>query len=218
MARVSVRVIYRRLFRAFGPQHWWPAESPFEMMAGAILAQATNWHNVEAAMERLQRLGGLSPRRLVAMPRRRLEQAIRPAGYFRQKAQRLAHFTRWYLTRSRGQPRRLFRTPWPALRRELVSLRGIGPETADSMLLYAGQQPVFVVDAYTRRVFARHRLSDDDATYDELQQLVMQEFPASAAVYNEYHALLVAVGKRFCHRRRPACERCPLDDLPHRMR
>ncbi|MBI2104883.1 MAG: endonuclease III domain-containing protein [Candidatus Omnitrophica bacterium] len=211
----TLRIIYRRLLRAFGPQGWWPARTSFEMMAGAVLTQATNWRNVERAIERLRRAGALRPQRLLALRRGELEDAIRPAGYFRQKAKRLQAFARWYAARYAGSARRMFRTPWPALRRELLGLHGIGPETADSILLYAGAQPVFVIDAYTIRVFARHRLLGRRAAYDAVQRLAMRALPADAALYNEFHALLVAVGKRYCHRRAPDCAQCPLGDLPH---
>ncbi|MBI3331123.1 MAG: endonuclease III domain-containing protein [Candidatus Omnitrophica bacterium] len=211
----TLRVIYRRLLRAFGPQGWWPARTPFEMMVGAVLTQATNWRNVERAIGRLRRAGALRPRRLLALRRGALEGAVRPAGYFRQKAKRLRAFTQWYTARYAGSARRMFRTPWPSLRRELLGLHGIGPETADSILLYAGEQPVFVVDAYTVRVFRRHRLLKAKATYEAVQRLAMRELPADAALYNEFHALLVAVGKRYCHRRHPDCAQCPLGDLPH---
>ena len=215
---MSLRVIYRRLVRAFGPQGWWPASSSFEMMVGAILTQATNWHNVEQAIAKLKRADGLNPRRLLAMRRGRLERAVRPAGYFRQKAKRLRAFASWYVSRYAASPERMFRTPWPALRQELLGLEGIGPETADSMLLYAGGKPAFVVDAYTTRVLRRHRLIGARATYDEVQRLAVRRLPVSVKVYNEFHALLVAVGKRFCHRRHPECRRCPLGDLPHTVR
>ena len=214
----SLRAIYRRLVRAVGPQGWWPASSPFEMMVGAILTQATSWHNVERAIARLKRAERLHPRRLLAMGRGRLERTVRPAGYFRQKAKRLRAFASWYVSRYAASPERMFRTPWPALRQELLGLEGIGPETADSMLLYAGGKPVFVVDAYTTRVLRRHRLIGARATYDEVQRLAVRRLPVSVKVYNEFHALLVAVGKRFCHRRHPECRRCPLGDLPHTVR
>lgn len=215
MRRTPLRIIYRRLFDAFGPQRWWPAESPFEMMLGAILTQATNWHNVEQAIARLKRTGPLQPRRLVAMPSSRLERAIQPSGYFRQKARRVKAFSRWYVTRYGGNIRRMFRTPWSRLRGELLALHGIGPETADSMLLYAGHQPVFVVDAYTTRVFRRHRIIQAGSTYEQVQRVAMRELPAQTTLYNEFHALLVAVGKGYCHRRVPNCEHCPLRALPH---
>ena len=212
---MPLRRMYQRLFRALGPQGWWPARSPFEMMVGAILTQATNWRNVEHAIQRLRAANGLRPRRLAAMPKTRLERLIRPAGYFRQKSRRLREFSRWYVQRYGASPARMFRTPWPRLRQELLSLHGIGPETADSMLLYAGQQPVFVVDAYTTRIFRRHGLIDGQATYATVQRLAMRQLPADAKIYNESHALLVAIGKQFCHRRAPECARCPLEAFPH---
>ena len=207
--------MYRRLIGALGPQRWWPARSAFEMMVGAILTQATAWQNVERAIGRLRRRKALRAEKLLRLSEAALQEAIRPAGYFRQKAARLRGFTRWYVRRYGGSPRRMFRTPWPALREELLARHGIGPETADSMLLYAGRQPVFVVDAYTRRMFQRHRLIDAGASYEAIQTLAMRELPRDVALYNECHALIVAAGKQFCHRRDPACERCPLDDLPH---
>jgi len=213
---VSVRSLYQRLFRTLGPQQWWPARTSFEMMVGAILTQATNWRNVEQAIQRLRAANALHPRRMAQMPRAALERLIRSSGYFRQKAKRLQQFSRWYVRRYAANPRRMFRTPWTVLRNELLALPGIGPETADSMLLYAGRQPVFVVDAYTTRIFRRHRLIPSQATYAMVQALAMQQLPADITVYNESHALLVAVGKRFCHRRAPDCHRCPLGDLPHR--
>ncbi len=184
-------------------------------MVGAILTQATNWRNVERAVQRLRRVGGLSPRGLLALPSAGVQRAVRPSGYFRQKAKRLKAFTRWYVNRYGGQVARMFRTPWQPLRAELLRLHGIGPETADSILLYAGRQPVFVVDAYTTRVFRRHGFIGARATYDDIQQLAMRGLPREVRVYNEFHALLVAVGKRCCHRRHPDCAQCPLGGLPH---
>lgn len=188
------------------------------MMVGAILTQATNWQNVERAVNRLRREGALRPRRLAVMPTARLERLIRPAGYFRQKTKRLRAFSRWYLKRYGGSAKRMFRAQLGALRSELLGLHGIGPETADSMLLYAGERPVFVVDAYTTRVLTRHRLIRPSATYAQIQAMVMDTLPARAPLYNELHALFVAVGKRLCHRRNPDCAHCPLDDLPHTRR
>ncbi|MBI3321793.1 MAG: endonuclease III domain-containing protein, partial [Candidatus Omnitrophica bacterium] len=144
--------------------------------------------------------------------------AIRPAGYFRQKARRLACFARWYINRYGGVSRRMFRAPWRELRQELLELHGIGPETADAMLLYAGGQPVVVVDAYTKRIFHRHWLISSRVSSEQVRHMIMEEFPAPAAVYNEFHALLVEVGKRFCHRRDPDCHRCPLGTFSHRVR
>ena len=213
----SLMKIYRRLLRAFGPQHWWPANYPFEVMVGAILTQATAWHNVERAIDRLRHAGALSAERLAALPTDRLQAMIRPAGYFRQKAARLQAFSRWAMGRFQGRPGRMFRVEPQRLRAELLSISGIGPETADSILLYAGQQPVFVIDAYTRRIFARHDLIDGREPYDALQQFVMAQLPKDAHVFNEFHALLVALGKRHCHRRAPECARCPLGAFPHNV-
>ena len=187
------------------------------MMVGAILTQATNWRSAERAINRLRAAGALGPRRLLAVPGARLERLIRPAGYFRQKAKRLRGYTRWYIERYRGEARRMFRTAPLRLRHELLQVPGVGPETADAILLYAGGKPAFVVDAYTERVFRRHRVIRRGATYDEIQRLAMQRLPADAALFNEFHALLVAVGKRCCHRSAPDCAHCPLGDLPRTL-
>jgi endonuclease-3 related protein len=210
----TLDTLFQRLWLAFGPQHWWPARSAFEVMVGALLTQATNWRNVEQAIERLRRAKALSPEGLLKLSRASLERCLRPSGYFRQKATRLRRFTRWYVTRYRGRADRMFQTPLEDLRRELLNQHGIGPETADSILLYAGRQPIFVVDAYTRRVFRRHRLLTEDDGYEAIQQFAMRQMRKDVQRYNEFHALLVAVGKRYCHRRDPACDQCPLGDLP----
>lgn len=215
--RVTLDVVYRRLSRALGPQHWWPARTPFEVMVGAILTQATSWHNVERAIGRLRRARALTPRGLLAQRRTTVERCVRPSGYFRQKTQRLLRYTRWYLRRYRGEAARMFRTPLRALRGELMRQRGIGPETADSILLYAGAQPIFVVDAYTRRIFRRHRLLRGHPPYGEVQQFVMDRMARDARRYNEFHALLVEAGKRYCHRCDPDCAHCPLGDLPRTL-
>ena len=215
--RPSVRTLYERLFRSLGPQHWWPARSPFEVMVGAILTQATNWHNVERAIAQLKVARALSPKALATSRATTLQRLIRSAGYFKQKAHRLQVFSRWYLARYGANARRAFRTdPW-TLRRQLLEIPGIGPETADSILLYAGHQPVVVVDAYTRRIFRRHELIAGDEPYDTIQQFVMDRLPENPMLFNEFHALLVEAGKRYCHRRNPECPRCPLGDLPRKL-
>ncbi len=195
------------------------------MMVGAILTQATNWRNVQRAISQLKQAQALSAEGLLRLPILRLQRLIRPAGYFRQKTQRLRAFTQWYIHRYGGRPSRMFQRPWQILRQELLALRGIGPETADCILLYAGQQPVFAVDAYTRRVFRRHGVIDGTATYETIQRLVMKAFGRGAmsgwthsvSLYNEFHALLVAVGKRYCQRKNPDCDHCPLGDLPRKL-
>jgi endonuclease-3 related protein len=207
---------YRRLFRHFGPQRWWPARSRFEVILGAILAQNTAWTNVERAIAQMRTERLLTPQAIDAAPHRRLARLIRSSGYYNMKAGRLKQFTRFLLARYDGSLRRMFRTNLGTLREELLGVSGIGEETADSILLYAGDRPIFVVDAYTRRVMERHGLMGGGARYREIQRLFMDHLPADAALFNEYHALLVAVGKEFC-RTVPRCDRCPLRfDLPAR--
>jgi len=205
---------FRTLLRRYGPQRWWPGDSPFEVMVGAILAQNTAWTNVEKAIAALKARGWLDARTIDALPAPRLAAAIRPAGTFRVKARRVKSFVRWYVRRYGGSAARMRRSP-PA-RDELLALDGIGPETADAILLYAAGVPTFVVDAYTRRVAARHALAPERATYDELKSLFESSLPRDPALFNEFHALIVAVGKEHCRATAP-CEGCPLRPLlPHR--
>ena len=208
-ANPPLRPVYRALLRHFGPQHWWPGRTRFEIIVGAILTQNTAWANVEKAIARLRRARVLTPARLHALPAATLAELIRPAGYYNLKAQRLYNFTTLLHTRFSGSLDCLFRTPTPELRALLLSVKGIGPETADSILLYAAGRPVFVVDAYTRRLLERHRWIRPGADYHELAACFTRVVPPSRAVYNEYHALLVALGKHYC-RPTPRCTACPL--------
>jgi endonuclease III related protein len=203
---------YRRLLRAYGPQSWWPADSPFEVIVGAILTQNTNWRNVERAILNLKRQGLMSPEALRKASRRGLAAVIRPSGYFNIKAGRLKSFVRFLMDQYKGDLDRMFGEPTNVLRRRLLKVRGIGPETADSILLYAGGHPVFVIDAYTRRVLGRHRLVSPRATYGDLQTYIMSHLYPDATEFNEYHALLVKVGKEHCGRK-PTCSGCPLEDF-----
>lgn len=206
--------LYRRLLRRFGPQRWWPARSRFEVIVGAILTQNTAWTNVKHAIARMRAERLLTPERIDAAPHRTLATLIRSSGYYNMKARRLKQFTGFLLTRYGGSLPRMFQTGLPKLRGELLGISGIGEETADSILLYAGNRPTFVVDAYTRRVLERHGLIRAGASYREIQRLFMDRLPADAALFNEYHALLVAVGKTYC-RTTPRCDACPLRyDLP----
>ncbi len=207
--------LYRHLFRHFGPQRWWPARSRFEVMVGAILTQNTAWTNVEKAITALRGASLLNPRAIDRVPQAHLAGLIRPAGYYNMKAERLKQVTRFLLTHYGGSVRRMCRTELPVLRGELLEISGVGEETADSILLYAGDLPIFVVDAYTRRVLERHGLILANTRYGEIQRLFMTHLPADAALFNEYHALLVAVGKTYC-RRTSDCDGCPLRyDLPN---
>jgi len=205
---------YAAMFKAYGPQGWWPADSPFEVILGAILTQNTNWQNVERAIANLKHEGLLAPAALAAVATtdlERLTQLIRPAGTYRIKASRLNHFLRLLTDRFAGDLEALLALPTSALRETILGVRGIGPETADSILLYAADRPVFVVDAYTARILHRHGLIDRDATYDDIQALMQGNLADDVPMLKEYHALLVEVGKRHCRKRAPRCSGCPLE-------
>jgi endonuclease-3 related protein len=232
----ALRAYYRALYRAWGPQHWWPARSRFEVIAGAFLTQNTNWTNVERALAGLRRARLLSIAGIRRTPQKKLARIIRPSGYFRQKARRLKAFVVFLDSRYGGSLRRMFAQPAEKLRAELLALDGVGPETADSILLYAGGHPVFVVDAYTRRVLQRHRLAHAKTGYEEMRQAFERALrrlpplpppsnatprhppspmsqarrPPAARHYGEMHALLVAAGNRHC-RSRAQCDGCPLE-------
>ena len=213
---VSLRRFYRALLRRFGPQHWWPGETPFEVVVGAILTQNTAWANVEKAIANLERAGALTIESMEALREPDLAELIRPSGYYRQKAKKLKAFLAYLRRRHRGSLERMFRLPTRQLRRELLSIHGIGEETADSILLYGGAHPIFVVDAYTRRILERHEMIPAGASHQQIQQLFHQKVLPNAPVYNEFHALLVETGKRHCLKSAPRCAGCPLEGFPHR--
>jgi endonuclease-3 related protein len=204
--------IYHLLFKAFGPQHWWPGNTPFEVIVGAILTQNTNWGNVEKAINNIKAKGALNPKALYAMPHKKLASLIKPAGYFNVKAARLKNFLSFFANHYGGSIRRMNAEEPYALRNELLEVNGIGPETADSMLLYALQKPIFVIDAYTKRVLYRHKVAREDATYHELQDIFHRSISPDVQLYNEFHALFVRVGKEYC-KPKPRCEGCPLKGL-----
>lgn len=201
---------YNALFTAFGPQHWWPGKTQFEVIVGAILVQNTSWTNVERAIANLQTAGLLSPAAVEKVSMRRLQSLIRPSGYFRQKARKLKAFCEYLRNEFRGSLKRMFATPTMLLREKLLGVYGIGPETADSILLYAGDHAVFVVDAYARRMLARHGWTHEKAKYDEIRWIFEREFPGDAKRFNEFHALIVNAGKNFCSTHDPLCGQCPL--------
>jgi endonuclease III related protein len=201
---------YNSLFTAFGPQHWWPGKTQFEVIAGAILTQNTSWTNVARAIENLRREELLSPAAIERVSLGRLEALIRPSGYFRQKARKLKAFCAFLRAEYGGSLKRMFEAPTILLREKLLGVFGIGPETADSILLYAGGHPVFVADAYTKRMLARHGWAQPDAKYEDVRWMVERQFPGDTGRFNEFHALIVNAGKNFCQAREPLCGECPL--------
>ncbi|RME40289.1 MAG: endonuclease III domain-containing protein [Planctomycetota bacterium] len=214
-------MIFDRLLSAYGPQHWWPADTEVEIVVGAILTQNTAWRNVERAIENLKRVDVLSWVALRDLPLRRLAKLIQPSGTYRVKARRLKAFVDRLWKDHGGSLRRMLDGDLEEARRRLLDVPGIGPETADAILLYAGGRPTFVVDAYTVRVLRRHFLLDDESLpaggakrYEQVRRLFHDALPPDVDLFNEYHALLVQVGKRHC-RIRPDCAGCPLADLPH---
>ncbi len=208
--------IYRLLYDALGPQHWWPGETRFEIITGAILTQNTSWANVEKAITNLKSANRLTPEKLHHLDPAQLAELIRPAGYYNIKAKRLKNFVNWLFDNYDGKLANLESIDTEQLRAELLAIKGVGRETADSILLYAFDRPIFVVDAYTARIVFRHGLIGPDADYEQLRELFESSLPADTQLFNEYHALLVRVGKEFC-RPKARCTDCPLGKLPHSL-
>lgn len=238
----QIHQMYVTLSRTWGPQHWWPAQSRFEVIVGAFLTQNTSWSNVELAMRQLRAAKVLSVSGIREIESAKLEKLVRSSGYFRQKAGRLKNFVNFLDANYDGSLTSMFSQPTHKLREELLSLNGIGPETADSILLYAGQHPVFVVDAYTKRIATRHQIADVNASYDELRarfehalenisvpstrgtflpdgashppsRMSMAKRCSTAQVYNDMHGFMVGIGKNYCRKAMPDCEHCPLAAL-----
>ncbi|MBU0709460.1 MAG: endonuclease III domain-containing protein [Candidatus Omnitrophica bacterium] len=208
--RSILNSLYQRLYSHFGPQDWWPADSPFEVIIGAILTQNTNWLNVERAINNLRENKSLSFSRLSKLPLKKLASLIRPAGYYNIKAKRLKDFLIFLSQSYRANLKKMSKEATYPLREKLLSVKGIGPETADSILLYALNKKTFVVDAYTKRILSRHGLIKQDATYDQVQNLFMRNLKNNVKLFNEYHALLVRLGKEYCLKSKPKCKLCPL--------
>ena len=206
----TLRRFYAALLGSFGPQRWWPARTRWEVIWGAILTQNTTWRNATLALKNLRREGFLAWRNLRRISTAELERLIRPAGFYRQKARTLRHFLDWLEQAHGGSLDSLFALGPTLARAQLMTLKGIGPETADAILLYSGRQPLFVADAYTRRVLSRHQLLSPAPDYHSAQQFLHQHLPPDAALFNEFHALLVEAAKRYCHRSVAHCEACPL--------
>ena len=205
----KLMTIYQRLFDHYGARHWWPAETPFEVAIGAILTQNTNWSNVEKAIDNLRAAGALSCQAICKLQRKELEELIRPSGFFRQKAERLQLFCCYLRDNYSSCLENMLQQSLQPLRKKLLAMKGIGPETADSILLYAGEHPSFVVDAYTSRLFSRLGLLEGTEKYQQIQELFMSNLPVDSTLYNEYHALIVIQCKEHC-RKKPLCIGCPL--------
>ncbi|MEE8358378.1 MAG: endonuclease III domain-containing protein [Candidatus Hydrothermarchaeales archaeon] len=202
--------IYDVLFEYFGEQDWWPGDTRFEVIVGAILTQNTAWQNVEVAIRNLKDAELLSPRGLLKVSDEELERCVRPAGYYRIKTKRLKSFINLLFDGFAGDLDKLFSLPLPDLRSTLLDVNGIGPETADSIILYAGGKPSFVVDAYTKRIFGRIGILNDDLTYDAVKTFFEDRLLKDVGLYNEFHALIVMLGKNFCKSKKPLCKQCPL--------
>jgi len=204
---------YEAMSKTLGPMRWWPAKTPFEVIVGAILTQSTAWGNVERAIDNLRSAKLLTPSAILKVQPSRLASLVRPSGYFRQKARKLKSFARFLQADYGGSLKQMFRTPTLELREKLLSVHGIGPETADSILLYAGNYPVFVVDAYTHRIFGRHGITDGKPNYEDVRALFERALPSHPPLFNEFHALIVNTGKNWCRKSVPRCAECPLRDL-----
>jgi len=202
--------IYDILFDFFGPQGWWPGETPFEIMVGAVLTQNTSWTNVSKAIDNLKQQDLLSFEKLHGLSPGVLAEKIKPAGYFNLKATRLKNLLDFIAREFNGSLAEMFSLEKHALREQILTVKGIGPETADSILLYAGSKSFFVVDAYTHRIFSRHGIIGEEEGYYEIQEYFMLSLPEDVGLFNEYHALIVRLGKEFCRKGKPLCDTCPL--------
>ena len=203
--------IYQKLLTCFGEQGWWPAQTPFEVVVGAVLTQNTAWRNVERAIENLKRDEVLTPEGLIEIEESRLSQLIRPAGYYNVKARRLKNVMDFLQREYGGDLKRMCTEPLSRLREKILKVKGVGFETADSILLYAVGKPIFVIDAYTKRIISRHKMISDGASYHEIQDFFMRNLPRDVELYKEFHALMVKLAKTFC-KTKLLCKGCPLEE------
>jgi endonuclease-3 related protein len=207
--------IYKRLYQAYGPRRWWPGETPFEVMVGAILTQNTSWKNVEKAIQQLKEKKVLDTKGIYQLKKSQLASLIKSSGYYRIKADRLKTFANFLFENYDGNVNRMRKEELKSLRAKLLGVKGIGPETADSILLYGLKKPIFVVDAYTKRVLSRHGIVPERASYEEIQRLFMEHLPPDERLFNEYHALLVHLGKTVC-KKILRCDICPLKGIGYK--
>lgn len=205
--------IYSTLYKSFGPQHWWPGETSFEIMIGAILTQNTNWKNVEKAISNIKNKNLLDPFKLNSISNNELQTLIKPSGFYRLKAKRLKIFLEYFIKDFNGSIENMKKLDRDELRDYLLSIKGIGKETADSIILYALSKAIFVVDTYTQRILSRHNLIKLGEDYDLIQSIFHNTLPENVKLFNEYHALLVKIGKEFCFKNSPLCDKCPLKHI-----
>jgi len=210
-----IKKIYRLLYKKYGPQGWWPGDSQLECILGAILTQNTSWVNVEKAILNLKSLDLISIEKLTLLTTNELAQLIRPSGYYNQKAIKVKNFIAFVSESYEGKLEKMFEEEISELRNKLLQIKGIGPETADCIILYGGNKPVFVVDTYTYRILSRHGLVPEQTNYNEMQELFMDSLAMDTQMFNEYHALLVRTAKAHCKKIKPICAGCPLENDPH---
>lgn len=210
-----INSIYKKLIKRYGPQGWWPGDSKLECILGAVLTQNTTWTNAEKAITNLKKEHLIGIKKLASLSTQILASLIRPSGYYNQKALKIKRLISFVVENYQGDLERMFEEETRELRGKLLTIKGIGPETADTILLYAGGVPIFVIDAYTYRILSRHGLVPEDTTYEEMQELFTDTLSEDTPLFNEYHALLVKVGKEHCKKRSPLCEGCPLEYDPH---
>lgn len=210
--------VYKKLYARFGPQYWWPAKSSFEVMIGAILTQNTNWGNVEKAINNLRKNKLLSAAKLNKLSNKQISKFITSAGYYNVKAKRIKELLKFLFKVYKGDIDKMLSVDTSVLRGQLLSVHGVGPETADSILLYALNKPVFVIDAYTKRMLSRHSFVNQDGSYEQAQGLFMNNLRPDVKLFNEYHALLVKLAKEYCLKNKPKCEQCPINKIPRRRR
>jgi endonuclease-3 related protein len=212
MTKEKLNRIYKKLYRSFGKQYWWPGQTRLEVIIGAVLTQNTAWPNVERAIANLKRKKLLSFKKLSHAKIDEITSLIKPAGYFNIKAKRLKNLLEFMAKNYKGSLAKMQKLDAYKLREQLLNINGVGPETADSILLYALDKPIFVVDAYTKRIFSRLKMVPEDVSYEEAQKLFMENLTKDTRLFNEYHALIVKLGKDYCKKRKPLCHKCPIRD------
>ncbi len=213
MAENNIVETYRLLYDRFGTQNWWPADTPFEVMVGAVLTQNTSWHNVVKALDNLKMASLLSYTALSGMSVEDIADRIRPSGYYNVKARRLKNLLVMVEEKYNGELALFFQEDMWVARDNLLAVAGVGPETADSILLYACNAPIFVIDGYTHRIFSRHNMVEEESDYQTMQELFMDSLPEDTQLYNEYHALIVKTATTYCKKKNPLCDQCPLRGL-----